>query len=108
MSGWRGSASFNYPIERMISGLTGKLFLVGDVLDETSLYGYEEIILEVSGKGYYLPEKISGPPENCYPEEGNLEWTVEGPDDRSWELELTISEREDIEEKLVEILSHKE
>jgi len=37
--------------------------------------GDEEIPIVVQWEGYYQREKISGPPEDCYPAEGEMEIT---------------------------------
>lgn len=41
----------------------------------TEMSGWE-VVLEVECKGYYDPGKTSGPPENCYPPEGEDERVV--------------------------------
>lgn len=40
-----------------------------------------EIEIEVSWEGYYQHAKISGPPEDCYPEEGEMNLTAIEPAD---------------------------
>ena len=38
----------------------------------------EEVTVEVTYTGYSDPGRVSGPPENCYPPEGELELDVGG------------------------------
>ena len=33
----------------------------------------EDVEVEVEWEGYYEPARISGPPENCYPEESEMD-----------------------------------
>ena len=41
---------------------------------ETAIYDDDdnEIMVDVEYDAYYLPAKVSGPPENCYPEESEM------------------------------------
>lgn len=34
------------------------------------------IEVELEYQGYYMPAKIDGPVENCYPAEGSCDWTI--------------------------------
>ena len=34
------------------------------------------IVIDVEYSGYYLPAKVSGLPENCYPAEGECNWEI--------------------------------
>ena len=43
--------------------------------------GEFEIEVEVSWEGYYQHAKVSGPPEDCYPEEGEMNLTAIEPAD---------------------------
>ena len=49
--------------------------------------------------GYYDPGKLYGPPENCYPPEGEVEWEIVG---LPAGVVLAKSEEEHIEESAFE------
>ena len=61
---------------------------------------YFELEVEVSCWGYFTPGRYSGPPEDCYPDEGDFEIQdvelVDGPD---WPFTLTAAEERRVEEK---------
>ncbi len=51
----------------------------------------------------YIPAKITGPPENCYPEQGGNAYIIEiFEGDQVWSGELTCEEEEDILDKIYE------
>lgn len=112
MSGYSGETSFDFPIERYRDKESGQL-LVWDQNNQTNLdddfeYQYEEHTLKVEGRSYFSPGKMYGPPENCYPDEGETEITaVIGPDGKDWEHLLTPSEKESILEQIAtEVQEH--
>lgn len=62
--------------------------------------GEEELELDISAKGYYDPGRLSGPPEDCYPPEGELEITSIELDGKKWDGRLTDEEHDKVVEKL--------
>ena len=40
--------------------------------------GGEEVNIEITYTGYSDPGRVSGPPEDCYPPEGEIELEIEG------------------------------
>ena len=56
--------------------------------------GDDMIDLEVAYEAYYMPAKISGPPESCYPAEGELNIVSIFP-----RLKLTNEQKEAIDDK---------
>jgi len=104
--GWAGSGSFEFNVERYIHLPTGKYFSIdsdevpSDV-DQSPEWDYQEIPLTITGRGYFTPGYVTGLPEDCYPDEGDLEIeSVEGPDGSDWTDFLTKSEKENAEERL--------
>jgi len=56
-----------------------------------------EVSLQIEGRAYYAPGRYYGPPENCYPDESEVEITsCIGPDGKDWEDQLTESEKDQI------------
>jgi hypothetical protein len=67
----------------------------------------ETEFLYIEGDGTpYVPAKLSGPPENCYPAEGGETWIISilDADGKPWKGELTDSQEADVDEKLFEAL----
>ena len=62
----------------------------------------EELELDISASGYYDPGRLSGPPENCYPPEGDLEIISIELDGKKWDGQLTGDEYNKVIEKLWE------
>jgi len=104
---WSGEATFEYPIERAFHKPTKRFLNLDDPEipeDANRDWDFVEIVLSISGNGYYMPAKLCGPPEDCYPEEEELEWIAEDDSGKNWSEELTDDEISDIEEKLVELI----
>ncbi len=96
MSGYSGTVHFTYEIERYKHKQTGALMRGEQSFDEND-YDYTIISLTVEGSDYFRPGKFSGPPENCYPDEGETEIrSVIGPDGKDWEDKLSDEEREEV------------
>ena len=95
MSGYSGNTSFDFEIERY-KDKSGEL-LTSDKVEDQDEYDYETICLTVEGRSSYTPGKTFGLPENCYPDDGEIEiLSVTGPDNKDWEDKLTEKEREDV------------
>lgn len=106
MKKYSGNTTFDFEIERYRDKETGNYYLVSDVPDRSDdnfEFEYETITLEVSGSSYFVPGKISGPPEDCYPDEGDTEIeSVIGPDGKDWYDRLSSSEINSIMSALAE------
>lgn len=62
--------------------------------------------MKVEGRAYYAPDRTSGRPEDCYPDEGETEIEkVVGPDGKDWEDKLTKGEVNSILEEIQETVS---
>lgn len=103
MGGYSGTASFEFEVERYQSRESGKLYAiipgteqaVNIMEDDGFEYEYVTLKLDVEGRSYYQPGRLYGPPEDCYPDEGETEITaVIGPDGKDWEDQLTTEERD--------------
>ncbi len=63
----------------------------------------QEIELTISGSAYFRSGKLSGPPEDCYPDEGDVEMEeCKDANGVDWTNLLTDKERERILEKIEE------
>lgn len=101
MGGYSGTASFEFGIERYLDKKTGKYiaYVLGEVDEER--YEYTTLTLNVEGRSYFAPGKTYGPPENCYPDEGEVEITKAiGPDGKDWTDQLTHSEHDSLLEMI--------
>jgi hypothetical protein len=101
MSGYSGHTSFDFEIERYKNKKTGvdTAYLLPGINEDD--YDYHTLTLKVEGSAYFAPGKTYGPPENCYPDEGDVEITsCLGPDGKDWEDQLTHSERDAIIEMI--------
>lgn len=70
--------------------------------------GDNEIDLYITGDGYYDPGRISGPPEDCYPPEGDMEIVSIETDDGPYFGELSDKEHDQIITALFENLEDEE
>lgn len=105
MSGYSGDTSFDFEIERYRDNQTDQL-LVEPLNDDEVRFTYNVITLQVEGRSYYQPGRSYGPPENCYPDEGDTEITsVIGPDGNDWTDKLTEREKDSIIEMIQENVS---
>lgn len=102
MSGYSGTASFDFEIERYLDKQTGK-HIAYVLFEDEERFEYKTFTLKVEGRAYFQPGKTYGPPENCYPDEGEVEITsCIGPDGKDWEDQLTHSEHDAITEMIDE------
>jgi hypothetical protein len=70
MRGYSGCATIEFPIER-IKDLTTDEYR--PIQDGDDLSRSEELVLTITGRSYFAPGKFYGPPEECYPDEGDTE-----------------------------------
>lgn len=70
MSGYKGSATVQLHVQRIKDLDTDQYRMVQDDDDDERV---EELELEVIGTSYFTPGRLSGPPEDCYPDEGETE-----------------------------------
>lgn len=109
MKGYSGTTSFEFEVERYKHKQTGEYRSIKEVDKELAdnpmlgddwldlTYDYECITLQVEGRAYFTPGKFYGLPENCYPDEGDVEMTsCIGPDGKDWENQLVDSEYDNI------------
>lgn len=104
MSGYSGTATIDFDIERYRNIMTGNLVHPDKVNDLNEfLYEYVTHTLTIEGRSYYQPGRLYGPPEDCYPDEGETEiMSVIGPDGKNWEDQLSDGEKELILELIQE------
>ena len=100
MANYNGETSFEFEIERAKNIDTGEIATL-DSKEANEWCGgatdYVTLTLQVEGRAYFQRGRTSGLPENCYPDEGEVEIkTVIGPDGKDWEGQLTDDERENI------------
>jgi hypothetical protein len=60
------------------------------------------VTVDVEGRSYFAAGKTYGPPEDCYPDEGETEILSVLLGKEDWEDKLTSSEREYIIDMIVE------
>lgn len=99
-----GTANFTFEVERYKSKITGQL-LSNAECETTSIGDMEYLLipLQIEGNSYFTAGNTYGPPENCYPDEGETE-ILSCTDEHGcdWETLLTNYERDQILEKIAE------
>lgn len=104
---YSGTTEFEYELERVRESAAHEWRPMTD--DDPDTVEYECFMVTVEGRSYYTPGRSFGPPENCYPDEGDTEiLSVTGPDGKDWEDKLTSAERERILETITEKVSEDE
>lgn len=95
--GYNGSAKINFHINRIkdLDTDTYRVLIESDDLDRE-----EELALEIEGRSYYQEGRLYGPPENCYPSEGETEILSISWKGKPFPWELTENEREQAEEMI--------
>jgi hypothetical protein len=107
--GYSGNSIFNYIVERYKNN-AGESFKDSDIdyskySDEEfdSIFKLTKIDLTVEGSSYFKPGQFYGSPENCHPDDGELEIiSITDCDGNDWKDKLTPLEKEEIEEIIVE------
>lgn len=103
MSRYSGTADIEFVVERYRHPISLNIMSEEDGDDETDSYEHIEVTLNVEGSSYFTPGRYSGPPENCYPDEGETEITsVVDDKGNDWMNLLTDSEKERIKELIIE------
>lgn len=97
---YTGSTSFDFEIERYRNKFTSEIVTFNKEVegDEFGIvFEYQTITLKVEGRSYFQSGRYSGPPEDCYPDEGDTEVeAVIGPDGNDWSDKLTSDEQSQI------------
>lgn len=95
--GYNGKATIDFHINRIKDLQTDqyRLFQDGDDPDRE-----EELTLEIEGRSYYAEGRTWGPPENCYPDEGETEILSVMWKGKPFPWELTKEETEMAEEMI--------
>lgn len=100
--GYNGSATITFCVERAKDS-EGKFHPVQEGDDPERI---EEIEVEVSGRSYFAEGRFSGPPEDCYPDEGETE--VETVTFNGVAFELTDKEMRDAESMIDDAVQNAE
>ena len=101
--GYGGKTTFSFEIDRFFDPITNS-FLTEDEAEscENECF-HQSIELDITGNAYYEPARLSGPPEDCYPEDSNIEIeSVQDSNGKSWINNLTPYEISCIEEALMD------
>ncbi len=108
---WSGEATITTTVERWIRHSTGEYFEDSDPqvpVEEDSDWELLKITLTVKGNGYYDSGRLYGPPEHCYPPEGELEIeSILGPDGTDWSETVVPKETSHFKELLEEAIREK-
>jgi hypothetical protein len=105
--GYSGPASFSIEIERFIDKETGELLTEEELpdVDSGEEFEYEHTFIElyVKGHAYYRPGVYCRRPEDCYPDESDLEIeSITDEYDNDYLPILTKSELASVEEKILD------
>jgi hypothetical protein len=99
MSSYNGTAEFDWDIERYTDP-SGNL-ITGEEVPEGVEYPYHMIKLTVKGRAYFVSGKTWGPPDSCYPDEGEIEiLSIVDDKGNSWDGKLTKKEEEEVNEQI--------
>ena len=95
---YSGTVNFEYVIERFLNLKNGTLALEDQIGLDDENFQYHPIQLNVVGRASFMSGRISGPPEDCFPDESDLEIesirAVKGGWD--WSKAITDGERKSI------------
>jgi hypothetical protein len=105
MRGYSGYATIEFPIER-IKDLTTDEYR--PIKDGDDLSRSEELVLTITGRSYFYPGKFYGPPEECYPDEGDTEIISITWNGKPFPWDLTPEEEEAVLEQISSEVSEDE
>lgn len=104
MSGYSGSTSFSFEIERYRNRVTGVMYTEEDA-DAEDGFEYQVLQLSVTGTAYYHPGKTYGPPEDCYPAEDDVELSsVVDMEGKDWKDQLTNREKDHMQLMVIDLI----
>lgn len=98
MSNYNNKTQFEFQIERF-KDKDGKFIDEGKlpVNFNESDFKYETISIQINGRAFFQAGNFSGLPENCYPDESEVEiLSALGPNKEDWFDKLSSSEYQDI------------
>tara|TARA_B110000503_G_C7012582_1_gene356334 strand:+ start:84 stop:491 length:408 start_codon:yes stop_codon:yes gene_type:complete len=98
MSNYNNKTQFEFQIERL-KDKDGKFIEEGKfpVNFNESDFEYETISIQINGRAFFQSGNFSGLPENCYPDESEVEiLSALGPNKEDWLDKLSSSEYLDI------------
>lgn len=95
--GYKGTATIDFHINRIKDLQTDEYRLLRDDDDPER---EEELELEIQGRSYYQEGRYYGPPENCYPDEGETEILSITWNGKKFPWDLTDKEIEKAEEQI--------
>lgn len=100
---YSGTTEFDFEIERYKDPKTGILYPFNKLPGDEDDYEYQTITLKIEGRSSFQEGKYTGPWENSYPSEGEIEITsAKGPDGNDWEDKLTEVERDSVVDEIDE------
>jgi hypothetical protein len=107
--GYSGSTIFEYKIERFRNKRTGELLTKDDLKSYgNNIFEFDPVTfyVNVDGNAYYHPGRYRSFPEDCEPDESNVEIeSVMDENGKDWEPFLTKSERKYILESIIDRVS---
>lgn len=100
---YSGTTEFEFEIERYKDLKTGNLYSFDKLPGDEDDYEYQTLTLKIEGRSFFQQGKYTGPYENSYPDEGEIEITAAiGPDGKDWEDQLTEKEYDSLLEEIDE------
>lgn len=98
MSNYNNKTQFEFQIERL-KDKDGKFVDEGKLpanFNESD-YEYKTISIQINGRAFFQAGNLSGLPEDCYPDESEVEIiSALGPNKEDWQDRLSSSEYQDI------------
>jgi hypothetical protein len=103
--GYKGNATIDFHINRVKDLNTDAYRPITDADDPDR---EEELELEIEGRSYFQEGRMYGPPENCYPDEGETEILSITWKGKPFPWELTEKETEEAEEMIANAVQEDE